>query len=247
MSQCDFIGVHIYEHFGFRAAQQQRPPFTTGHLQEALRIYPPHFGAKPWYITEYGINDTSEVPMHEKGRRYAGLVHMNESTPALPGNVVGAVYYHLDTKGNNQPQYHIYPQGDVAYQQRIAAAPAGGVLGEPEPMPTIPPFIPVPQPGVLGEPESAPANPFVAPLTAMIAALVEQERGIAARRAQASSGASEPFSAAEEAELRRIQAFQASLEAALSCAGDNSLEARALIEAAARQVAVWHERQAAAS
>jgi hypothetical protein len=244
MSQCDLIGVHIYEHFGFRAEQQQQPPFTTGHLREALRIYPPHFGNKPWYITEYGINDTNKVPMHEKGRRYAGLVHLNESTPSLPGNVVGAVYYHLDTKGDNQPQYHIYPHGDAAYQQRIVAAPAGGVLGESETTPPFPTFPTTqPPPAVLGEPESAPADPFSTSLAGMIAALAEQERAATARRAQATTGIGEPFTSAEETELRRIQAFQASLEAALSCAGDNSSAARQLIKAASRQVALWSDQR----
>ena len=33
----------------------------------------------------------------DKGREYAGMVHFGQSQPALPGNVVGATYFHLDT------------------------------------------------------------------------------------------------------------------------------------------------------
>jgi len=80
----------------------------------------------------------------------------------------------------------------------------------------------------------------------MIAALLDQERSIAARRAQASAGAAEPFADAEEVELRRIQALRASLEMALSCAQSASAEAQQLAEVAARQASVWRERQAAA-
>src|SRR6185436_8535985 len=106
---------------------------------------------KPWYITEYGINDSKDVPTAEKGRRYSGLIHFNESTPPLPSNVAGAVYYHLNVNGDFHMQYHIYPDGDAAYRQRIDTAPAGGVLGEPETTPTTP-TIPAPLPPmVLGE------------------------------------------------------------------------------------------------
>jgi hypothetical protein len=237
MRKCDYIGIHIYDHSAFQ-------PASKGELALAVSLYSHFFGDMPWYITEYGINEPTLEPA-AKGQRYAGLVHLNESMPRLPKNVIGAVYYHLSTKGDNQPQYNIYPRGDDAYHQRITSAPAGGVLGEPQPTPTIPPFIPVPTPGVLGEPDSAPPDPFSAPLTAMIAALAEQERDATARRAQAKTDMSSAFTAADEIELRRIQAFQASLEAALSCAGDNSSEAQALAEAAARQVLVWRERQKA--
>lgn len=235
MRKCDYIGIHIYDHSAFQ-------PASKGELALAVGLYSHFFGDMPWFITEYGINEPTLDPA-TKGQRYAGLVHLNESTPRLPKNVVGAVYYHLSTKGDNQPQYNIYPRGDDAYFQRIASAPAGGVLGEPEPTPTIPPFIPAPPPGVLGEPDSAPVDPFIVPLTAMIAALADREREITVRRAQASSSADKPFTAADIIELRRIQALRTALDASLSCAQSDNLEAQQLIEIAARQIAVWSERQ----
>jgi hypothetical protein len=240
MDDCDYIGVHIYEHYGFRAAQQ---PASTNQLREALRIYPAHFGDKPWYITEYGINDTRDVPTAEKGRRYAGIIHFNESTPPLPQNLVGAVYYHLNLKGDFHTQYHIYPDGDAAYRQRIDTAPAGGVLGEPETTPTVPTIPSIPPPIVLGEPDSASVDTFSSSLAAMIATLTEREREMTAQRAQANSAAGRLFTAADAIELRRIQAQRTTLEASLSCALGDSAEAQPLIEVAARQIALWSDRR----
>jgi hypothetical protein len=77
----------------------------------------------------------------------------------------------------------------------------------------------------------------------MIAALADREREITARRAQASSAADQPFTAADSIELRRIQALRTALEASLSCAQSDSAEAQLLIEIAVRQIAVWSERR----
>jgi hypothetical protein len=117
---CHFIGLHFYEHFGFQKAQQ---PATTDHLRRAIRLAQQFYGDKQWYVTEYGINDEVHVSKGEKGRRYAGMVYYGESDPALPDNVVGLTYYHLNVNSNMHRQYHIFPEGDMVFGDRVRAKP----------------------------------------------------------------------------------------------------------------------------
>lgn len=127
--RCNYIGLHFYEHVGF-ATKQQRP--TTNELRLAIRVARQFYGHMLWYVTEYGVNhpDTlSPAEKAEKGRRYAGMSHYGESGPALPDNVTGLTYYHLNTLRDIDPQYHIFPEGDAAFGSRLRATPP------PEPAP----------------------------------------------------------------------------------------------------------------
>lgn len=112
MEMCDYIGVHVYEYYGFMADQQQHA--TTHHLRDAWDLYGQFFGAKDWFITEYGINDIWTAPA-TKGMRYAQFINQGACTPAMPANVKGAAYYHLCARCDIHPEYHIYPLGDELY------------------------------------------------------------------------------------------------------------------------------------
>ena len=67
---------------------------------------------------------------HARLRRYAGLTFFGESDPALPNNVVGLTYYHLNMKGDIDPKYHIFPEGDMAFGNRLRANPPRGLAPE---------------------------------------------------------------------------------------------------------------------
>ncbi len=133
---CDCVGIHVYEYYGFHEAQR---PASTNQLNEAIAICSRLYGGKQWYITEYGINDSKEVSIAEKGRRYARFIHFNESTPELPGNLKGAVYYHLAMKGDLHPEYHIYPEGDDSFSATRDMPVSFGV-------PAAQPATPAPRP-----------------------------------------------------------------------------------------------------
>lgn len=82
----DYVGVHAYEWYSFTGETA-----STGQLKLALdqvgqmcKMY----AHKPIWLTELGINDMG-TPMVTKLRRYREL----ENT--LPGNIAGAVYYHI--------------------------------------------------------------------------------------------------------------------------------------------------------
>lgn len=121
IAQCDYVGVHFYEYFAFTPDQA---PAIKGELRDAIQLHQQFFPDMAWYITEYGIHNTDRVPRREKGSRYARLVHGGDGWPALPINVAGAVYYHLQMKGDIHPEYHIYPDGDEAYATTLAAVGA---------------------------------------------------------------------------------------------------------------------------
>jgi len=118
--RCDFIGLHFYEHFGFAKAEQHA---TTNQLREAIRVARQFYSNMPWYVTEYGINNTDQMSMGEKGRRYAGMAYYGASDPPLPDNIAGLTYYHLNMKRDRDPQYHIFPDGDVVFGNRLRANP----------------------------------------------------------------------------------------------------------------------------
>jgi D-sedoheptulose 7-phosphate isomerase len=129
IAKCDYIGVHFYEYYAFKPDQG---PVTKGELRDAVALHQRFFNHKQWYVTEYGINDSTQTAQSEKGRRYAALVHAGEGFPALPPNVVGAVYYHLACKGDLHPEYHIFPEGDRQYKAvfgQFVAQGEGDVLG----------------------------------------------------------------------------------------------------------------------
>jgi hypothetical protein len=93
---CDAVAVHAYAHKAFDDDGQ----FTRGMAQAAA-------AGKPIWLTEFGINDPQQTG-EAKGRAYAQLLAQQA------GRLVGATYYHLNTKLDIDPQYHIGPQGDAA-------------------------------------------------------------------------------------------------------------------------------------
>jgi hypothetical protein len=200
----DFIGVHFYEYYAFTP---DGAPATKGELRDAMEIHKKFFPEKPWYITEYGINDTKQVPQPEKGTRYAKLVHADEGWPVMPDNVVGAVYYHLAMKGDLHPEYHIYPEGDKTY--KIACDAAEAAAGSVEIFGASPD-------------EAAPVSPLgdiPARLALLIADLADNERGLLMRRAASLGDRSAAFSSDDASELRRVQEMRAALETAMQHAG----------------------------
>jgi hypothetical protein len=114
--RCDLIGLHFYEDYAFAKAQQRS---TTNQLREAIRVARCFYSDKRWYVTEYGINNCATMSMGEKGRRYAGMAYYGESDPVLPANVVGLTYYHLNMKHDFQQEYHIFPDGDSAFDNLL--------------------------------------------------------------------------------------------------------------------------------
>jgi len=62
---------------------------------------------KPLWLTEFGINDPTMLGA-TKGADEAELIR------AQAGRFVGATYYHINTKGDIDPQYHIAAAGDAA-------------------------------------------------------------------------------------------------------------------------------------
>jgi hypothetical protein len=105
MARCDFQGIHCYEHFGFK---DKTYPAYTRQYEIARAWHKTYFSNAKAIITEYGINDPATSPS-SKGTRY---IDFQET---LDEKIVGAMYYHLDTSAAPlQPQYVIYPKGDVA-------------------------------------------------------------------------------------------------------------------------------------
>jgi hypothetical protein len=199
----DYIGVHFYEYYAFKPDQA---PATKGELRDAMDLHQQFFADKPWYITEYGINDTQQVPMPEKGARYARLVHAGDGWPILPNNVVGAVYYHLAMKGDLHPEYHIYPEGDKHYRNIFEASGVLGGAGD-----------------LLGGSMDAgvaagPLGDLPGRLAVLIADLTDRERDLVRIRAAALSDGGASFSDDQADLLRRIQAMRPALEEALRLA-----------------------------
>lgn len=113
MWACDAIGVHAYEHDAWLASEQRHG--TTGQMELLRRLYGQFFPKHSWLLTEYGINDPATAP-RVKGQRYAALAYRKASTPSLPPQVKGALYYHFCEDKSLDPQYHIAPDGDTAYR-----------------------------------------------------------------------------------------------------------------------------------
>jgi hypothetical protein len=220
MRDCDYIGIHAYEYYGFHASQQFA---ATNDLKQAVALHQEFFGDKPWYMTEYGINDVTRVTMQEKGTRYAGVIHFNESHPQLPANVQGAVYYHLGMKGDLHPEYHIYPQGDESYRQRV-----GSVMGGT-------PDTAAPAVGMAGS--------IMPQITSLVARLAEREQELVTLRDEAVNDSGENFTMANDLELHQVQSLRLILEAALACARDNSPVSQQLIASAMSRVDAWHKRK----
>lgn len=201
IAMCDYVGVHFYEYYAFKPDQG---PATKGELRDAVALHQQFFPDMAWYITEYGIHNTDQVPRGEKGARYARLVHSGEGWPALPLNVAGAVYYHLQTRGDIHPEYHIYPDGDRAY----CATFAGGAADE-----AIEVFG-----GGVGDTARRPLDEAAGRLAVLCTELAGLEAEQLARRAVALAGANGGFSPADARELRRVQLVRAGLERALRLA-----------------------------
>ena len=93
---CDAVAVHAYAHGRFD---------DDGQL--ARGVAQAKAAGKPLWLTEFGINDPKMLGAI-KGRAYAELIR------AQAGVFVGATYYHLNAKGDIDPQYHITASGDRA-------------------------------------------------------------------------------------------------------------------------------------
>ena len=93
---CDAVAVHAYAHQRFDDDHQ-----LARGLKQARAV------GKPLWLTEFGINDP-KMPKATKGAAYAAFVRANA------GVFVGATYYHINTKGDSDPQYHIAAAGDAA-------------------------------------------------------------------------------------------------------------------------------------
>jgi hypothetical protein len=102
--RCDYIGAHIYEHFGWGTQP------STGTYEAMKLHYVSLFGNKDWYITEMGIN-SPDVSKAEKGSRYAKFLRQVDS------RVKGAAIYHLETLGTVDKNYQVYPEGDMAFHK----------------------------------------------------------------------------------------------------------------------------------
>lgn len=204
IAMCDYVGVHFYEYYAFKPDQA---PATKGELRDAVQLHEQFFADKAWYITEYGIHNTDQTPRPLKGERYARLLHGNEGWPALPVNVAGAVYYHLQMKGDIHPEYHIYPEGDRAYRATFeavgAASEAVEILG-----------------GGVGDllQAASPMGEIAARIARLSSDLADLERDLLLRRAAALGDGSAAFSDDDGQELRRIQKLRAALERALALA-----------------------------
>ncbi|GAB4444519.1 MAG: hypothetical protein OHK0015_45970 [Chloroflexi bacterium OHK40] len=198
IAMCDYVGVHFYEYYAFTP---DKAPATKGELRDVVLLHQQFFPDMPWYITEYGIHNTDQTPRAEKGARYARLIHGGEGWPPLPANIAGAVYYHLQMKGDIHPEYHIYPEGDQSYQAVFAAVGATDeateILG-----------------GGIGATHAAdPLESFAGRIAGMSMELAELERELLCQRAAVG------LSADEAARLRRLQLMRASLERALRLSG----------------------------
>ncbi len=101
--QCDAVALHAYAHRAFD---------DDGQLKRGLAQV--LATKKPIWLTEFGINDTG-MSGADKGRLYAGLLRERA------GHFVGATYYHLNTKLDIDPQYHIGPTGDAALGNGLRA------------------------------------------------------------------------------------------------------------------------------
>jgi hypothetical protein len=204
IGSCDYVGVHFYEYYAFSPDQA---PALKGELREAIGLHKELFPNKPWYITEFGIHNTDKTPRQAKGERYARLLHGGDGWPPLPPNVVGAVYYHLQMKGDIHPEYHIYPEGDRAYRHAFEAVgaveEAAGVLG-----------------GGIGAQAAAPRplDAAASRLASLIVELSELEGELLRRRAAAMGAGGAEFAAADGETLRRAQLMRAALERALRLA-----------------------------
>lgn len=227
MNDCDFIGMHVYEYYGFHASQQLA---TTNQLKDSVEIYQEFFGKKPWYITEYGINDSGQVTVIDKGQRYGNMVHFNLSHPQLPGNVKGALYYHIGMKGDLHPEYHIYPNGDEAYcrvRDEVESPSFGVSFGAVSGATSTETFV-----GMV--------DSFVPQIAEMIAALVEWEHQVVAERAESSNNADRDMMLFDYVGVQRAQALRAVLEVALNCVDDKSALAQQLMRSALGQIDAWH-------
>lgn len=232
MNDCDYIGIHAYEFYGFHASHQLA---ATNQMREALETCKQFFNHKPWYITEYGINDSKQVSAAEKGQRYASMIHYNQCHPQLPGNVKGAVYYHIGMKGDLHPEYHIYPAGDDAYchTRDGAQMPSFGISFSPD-------AAVLPQPP---EPTLDISDTAIPQITAMIAALAEWEHETVARRAAAANNPQSDRTTIDYTRLYQVQALRAMLEVALACIEDNSVLAQQLMMGAMSQITAWNAQQ----
>jgi hypothetical protein len=95
---CDAIGIHAYAHRQFD---------DDGQLARALETA----RGRPAWLSEYGINaaDLSDV---DKAQRYVAMLR------SLPGHVLGATHYHLNTLGDVHPQYALRGAGDAVMGRR---------------------------------------------------------------------------------------------------------------------------------
>lgn len=106
-AQCDAVGVHVYEHDAFAAAERRHG--TTGQVAEAARLYA-RFPRR--IVTEYGINDPA-TPIATRARRCAAFARAN----ALRAD--GYLLYHLCADGAVGSNYHLTPDALRLYGAQV--------------------------------------------------------------------------------------------------------------------------------
>lgn len=96
MAMADSIGIHVYEHYGFIGTF----PAKTNQFALLDKAHHAKFPAKPFILTEFGINDPP-TPKKVKHRRYYEFVQ------SLPPRYLGGLYYHINEANDIDPQYHL--------------------------------------------------------------------------------------------------------------------------------------------
>lgn len=109
LRMADFVAMHAYEWMGFK--DQRLYPNRLQTYEQGLVWYRELFGDREWFLTEYGIHDP-ELSSVVKGERYAKFLRDD-----IDAQFVGAAYYHVCVKGDIQPEYSIYPAGDVGFHR----------------------------------------------------------------------------------------------------------------------------------
>lgn len=107
LRKAHFVAMHAYEWVGFSDAKLY--PSRLGTYEMGVKWYSELFPHTPWYLSEYGIHDP-KLSSGVKGARYAKFIHKD-----IDKRFVGACVYHLSMNGQIQPEYHMYPAGDITY------------------------------------------------------------------------------------------------------------------------------------
>ncbi|KAB8139751.1 hypothetical protein F8S13_26990 [Chloroflexia bacterium SDU3-3] len=117
LALCNYIGFHVLNPNSFYD--------VNCDYTRIIPLLQTHFSNKQWFMTEFGIDAgrantyLSVAQKQAKGRQYAEFLHFSKSSPILPSNCVGGVYFHQMMNGTIEPWYNIYPEGDDAFKNRV--------------------------------------------------------------------------------------------------------------------------------